>query len=231
MANLTGFLPVEQGVACYAALKQATDAAVAFGDPRSRDQIMADTLVERLTGQAAAEDVNIEVHLVMRAQTLLDPNNTTPAIIPGHGPVPADLARHLTAHRPREEMVPPAVHRPRRQAQAPVGPARGDMVGGDPPRRRFDGWLAQLIRLRDQTCRDPYCDAPIRHIDHIQRHTDGGPTTLGNGRGVCAHGNQTREMPGWNVTLDHDGLHDQPHTITITTPTGHTYRSRAPDPP
>ena len=96
MSHLTGFLPNEQGVACLAALKQATDAAVAFGDPRSRDQIMADTLVERLTGQTAAEDVNVEVHLVMRAETLLDPNDTTPADLLGHGPIPADLARHLT---------------------------------------------------------------------------------------------------------------------------------------
>ena len=30
---------------------------------------------------------------------------------------------------------------------------RGPIVGGDPSRRCFDGWLAKLIRLRDQTCR------------------------------------------------------------------------------
>ena len=38
----------------------------------------------------------------------------------------------------------------------------------------LDGWLAKLIKLRDQTCRNPYCEAPIRHIDHITRHSDGG---------------------------------------------------------
>ena len=85
--------------------------------------------------------------------------------------------------------------------------------------------------MRDQTCRDPFCDAPIRHLDHIQRFRDGGQTTLANGRGVCEQGNLVREMPGWQVTLDHDGLRGHPHTVTITTPTGHTYRSRAPDPP
>jgi hypothetical protein len=65
----------------------------------------------------------------------------------------------------------------------------GPIVGGDPTRRSFDGCLAQLIELRDQTCHDTYCDAPIRHLDHIIRYTDGGPTTYANGRGTCARGN------------------------------------------
>ena len=220
MSNLTGYLPVEQGVACYAALRQAADSAVTLGDTRTRDQIMADTLVERLTGQQRAEDVDLEVHLVMPVHTLLDPDEPSPAVIPGHGPLPADLARHLTHTGQGKKFW-------RRLFTSPSG----NLVGGDPAKRRFDGWLAQLIRLRDQTCRDPFCDAPIRHIDHIERHTDGGPTSLTNGRGVCESGNHTREMPGWHTTLDHDGLNGPPHTVTTTTPTGHTYRSRAPDPP
>ena len=57
MAVLTGYLPVEQGVACLAALRRHTDTVKADGDQRGRDQIMADTLVERLAGQAAAADV------------------------------------------------------------------------------------------------------------------------------------------------------------------------------
>jgi hypothetical protein len=107
----------------------------------------------------------------------------------------------------------------------------GLIVGGNPTRRYFDGWLAKLIRLRDQTCRDPYCDAAIRHIDHITRHADGGATTYINGRGACARGNQVREMPGWRIKLIDCGFHSGPHKIIITTPTGHHYFSRAPDRP
>src|SRR5687768_4447331 len=107
----------------------------------------------------------------------------------------------------------------------------GPIVGGDPIRRLFDGWLAKLIKLRDQTCRNPYCEAPIRHVDHITRHSDGGPTTFENGRGTCARCNYAREMPGWHVSLIDCGLHGKPHTIHITTPTGHHYLSRAPDLP
>ena len=93
MSHLHAFLPVEQGVACYAALKRHVDAVVAAGDERNRDQIMADTVVERLTGQAAAEDVDIEVQLVMPVESLLDPHWAASGLIPGQGPVPAWAAR------------------------------------------------------------------------------------------------------------------------------------------
>ena len=54
MSLLSGFLPVEQGVACWAALRAHTDTVKNTGDTRTRDQIMADTLVERVTGQTRA---------------------------------------------------------------------------------------------------------------------------------------------------------------------------------
>jgi hypothetical protein len=111
----------------------------------------------------------------------------------------------------------------------PAGGLGTAIVGGD--RRRFDGWLSQLIRLRDQTCRDPYCDAQIRHIDHVVPFRAGGPTTLADGLGVCARGNYVREMPGWRVDLMRNGVFGGPHTIQITTPTGHRYTGEAPQRP
>lgn len=33
--------------------------------------------------------------------------------------------------------------------------------------RLFPAGLRRFIRARDDTCRTPYCDAPIRHLDHI----------------------------------------------------------------
>ncbi|HKH55011.1 MAG TPA: HNH endonuclease signature motif containing protein [Propionibacteriaceae bacterium] len=172
------------------------------------------------TGQAAA-DVNIELHLLMPLSSLLNPTADTPAEILGHGPVPAGIAGDLLrSSRGRVWW--------RRLFTAPAG---GPIVGGDRFRRRFDGWLAQLISLRDRTCRHPSCDAPIRHLDHVHRRADGGPTTLANGRGVCERGNYVREMPGWTATVTDDGRHSRPHTVMITTPTGHTYTSSAPQPP
>ena len=57
--------------------------------------------------------------------------------------------------------------------------------------------------------------------------TAGGPTSLANGRGVCARGKYVHEMPGWRVEVVHDGRGRHPHTVRTTTPTGHTYVSRA----
>jgi hypothetical protein len=224
MAILSGYLPVEQGVACYAALNKHTDALIASGDERSRDQIMADTLVEWLTGQARATDLNLEVQIMMPLDSLTDPTNTHTATIAGAGPLPGPLARQIITTSAGRKWW-------RRLFTAPDQAGRGPTVSGDPFRRHFDGWLAKLITLRDQTCRDPFCDAAIRHLDHILRHRDRGPTTIANGRGTCAHGNYVRETPGWRLDVIHSGLDGRPHTICVTTPTGHTYHSRAPDPP
>jgi hypothetical protein len=46
MAVLTGYLPVEQGIACYTALRQHADTAVGTGDGRTRDQIMGFSYVK-----------------------------------------------------------------------------------------------------------------------------------------------------------------------------------------
>ena len=82
-----------------------------------------------------------------------------------------------------------------------------------------------FIGLRDQTCRTPYCDAPIRHRDHAQpRHRDG-PTSAENGLGECERCNYAKESPGWRVTAgDENGV----HTAEFVTPTGGRYRSTAP---
>jgi uncharacterized protein DUF222 len=216
MSVLSGLLPVEQGVACLAALRHHTDAVVAAGDTRTRDQIMADTLVERVTGQAQATDVNVEVGIVLPVEALADPDQGGAADVTGHGPIPAEIAHDILADTAGRRWW-------RRLFTGPAG-----LIGADPRRRSFDGVLARLIRIRDGgRCRDPYCDAPIRHVDHIQPRRTGGPTSLANGRGVCARGNYVREMPGWRVELVHDGLGRHPHTVRTTTPTGHTYTSRA----
>ena len=93
MTRLTGLLPVTQGVAAYAALTREADRLTATGDPRSRGQIMADTLVQRLTGQTTATDVPVEVNLIITDDTLL-----------AHGPEPAHL---LGDDPPRTHRPPP----------------------------------------------------------------------------------------------------------------------------
>ena len=220
MSVLSGYLPVEQSVACLAALRRHTDTVVAGGDERTRGQIMADTFVERLSGQVRATDVAVEVQLIVPADLASDPGSSRTATVTGAGPLPGPIAHEVVdASR--------AAKRARRLYVRPGG----WLVGIDARRRRFTGTLADLIAALDQTCRAPFCDAPVRHLDHGQRHADGGQTVLANGRGLCARHNLAREHRGWSATIVHDGLGDQPHTVQTTTPTGHSYTARAPDPP
>ncbi|NBQ44318.1 MAG: HNH endonuclease, partial [Mycobacteriaceae bacterium] len=68
MTYLTALLPMAQGVSVYAALTRAADGC---GDGRARGQVMADTLIERVTGRAASVATPIGVHLVLSDETLL----------------------------------------------------------------------------------------------------------------------------------------------------------------
>src|SRR5207237_4888324 len=56
MTWLTALLPVKDGVATYAALTRAAASAGASGDPRSKGQVMADTLADSVLAAAACRD-------------------------------------------------------------------------------------------------------------------------------------------------------------------------------
>jgi hypothetical protein len=218
MCYLTALLPAAQGVAAYAALVQDAHRARASGDDeRGKGQVMADTLVARLTGQSEASDVPIEVELVMSAETLLGDGHT-PAHLVGYGPLPAAQARGLLRDSRAEAWV----------RRLFVRPETGQLVAMDSRRRRFEGQLRHFVILRDQFCRMPWCDAPIRHADHPVPHRDDGPTECDNAQGLCEACNYTKEAPGWRSFVDDTA---PAHLVTITTPTGHRYTSSAPDPP
>jgi hypothetical protein len=184
MADLVAHLPAEQAAACFGALHRAVNEhyVTAESVTRSRGQILVDTLVERLTGQATAGDVAVEVQVVVPVEALLDPDSPLAADIAGHGPIPADIVRNLLATTAGKKAFRRLVTRD------------GIVIGGDSRRRAFDGVLETFIRARDgNRCTAPYCDAPIRHIDHKERWADGGRTEFGNGRGYCEFHNHARE--------------------------------------
>jgi len=107
-------------------------------------------------------------------------------------------------------------------------PRSSQLVAMESRSRFFPKGLARFIDLRDQTCRTPYCDAPIRQRDHAQpRHRDG-PTSVENGLGECEHCNYVKESPGWSVTA---GTENGVHTAEFVTPTDHRYWSTAPPAP
>jgi hypothetical protein len=218
MAYVTALLPAAQGVSVYAALNRAAGAAIAAGDPRSRGAVMADTLVERVTGRPVWHPEPIAVNLVLSDETLLGGDNS-PAVLEGYGPIPASVARNLVDAAVTDEQSKATLRRLYKR------PATGALVAMESRSRRFPEGLAKFIRLRDQRCRTPHCDAPIRHLDHAQPRNRGGPTSARNGRGACERCNYDKESPGWHVTT---GEENGVHTTEFVTPTGAHYRSTAP---
>lgn len=218
MARLTVLLPVQKGVGVCAALKRTADTTF---DGRTRGQVMADTVAERVTGRPAEVPEPVAVNLLLSDQTLLA-DDENPAMVEGYGPVPATVARNLVADAVADERSRATLRRLYRH------PKSGGLIAMESRSRLFPKALAQFIGLRDQTCRTPYCDAPIRHHDHAQPHAGGGPTSALNGLGECERCNYVKESPGWQVTASSE---NGVHTAEFVTPTGAVYRSIAPPPP
>jgi hypothetical protein len=219
MTYVTALLPVAQGVSVYAALKREADVCC---DGRSRGQVMADTLCERVTGRSAAVAVPVAVNLVISDQALVGAECSA-AVIAGYGSVPSAVAQNLIA----AAVTDPASLATLRRLYAK--PASGALVAMESRSRLFPKALAEFIGLRDQRCRTPYCDAPIRHRDHARPHRRGGPTSASNGLGSCECCNYAKESPGWTVTTRTD--ENGSHTARFTTPTGAHHHSTAPPVP
>lgn len=224
MAYVTALLPMAEGVACHAALTAASASATAAGDQRTRGQIMADTLVTRVitphTDNAAEPPVPVRVHLTVSDRTLFAGGHEA-AHVRGYGPIPAGMARELVHAAARAGIA--------ELRRVYARPDTGAVVAMDCNTRLFPASLAELIRLRDPVCRTPWCDAPVRHIDHIQPAADGGPTTFENGQGLCEACNYAKQAPGWKTEPLHSP--NGRHHVRITTPTGHIHHNLAPPAP
>ncbi|WLQ05282.1 HNH endonuclease [Arthrobacter oryzae] len=221
MCYLTALLPVAQGVAVHTALTRQADSLRSDGDQRSRGQIMADGLVERITGTPGGI-TGIEIQLVMTDRTLFQ-GDGEPARLPGYGVVPGGWARSIIDRGGAAPAIrDQAFHTWIRRLY--TVPASGELVAMDSRARLFPAGLRRFIEARDDTCRTPYCDAPIRHLDHVVPWHGGGATTQANGAGLCEACNHTKETPGW-ASRARPGPR---HTIEVTIPTGHTYFSTAP---
>ena len=228
MTWLSALLPVQQGVAVYAALRLAADAAAGAGDPRSRGQVMADTLVERVTGASVADPVSITLDLVMSDRSFFDTSDEA-AHLPGYGPVPAAWARRLVHDALSDQAMDGAQLWIRRLYTTP---GAGCLIGLDSKARLAPKGLARVIARRDlDLCRTPWCGAPIAQTDHVTDWASGGETSAANTQGLCTRCNLAKQASGWRArTLPGSGR-TRRHTVETQTPTGHTYRSRAPAPP
>lgn len=230
MGYLTGLMPVAQAVSAYASLRKAAEAARAAGDPRSLGQLMADLLLTRLTGVAdtgsadSAPAVPVALTITLSDETLAGGHAAADLTAPGVAPevLPAEIAR-LLAGRALESGVAAWF---RRLYLSP----QGALVAMTSRQRTFPNGMAEFLCQRGiGICATPYCDAPVRHADHIVGAEYGGQTSLQNGQGLCAACNYAKQAAGWfQQPLRAPG---EPLQVETITPTGHRYNARAPAPP
>ncbi|MFC5178850.1 DUF222 domain-containing protein [Nocardioides taihuensis] len=97
MSQLSALLPVKDGLSVMAALGREADRLRASGDPRSRGQIMADTLVRQVLsdpGNDGSAPPRIVINVVVPDDVLLG-RRPGAGEVDGYGPVPVDLVLEL----------------------------------------------------------------------------------------------------------------------------------------
>lgn len=218
MVYLTALLPVAQGVGVYAALKTDGQAEVSTGAAPGLGAAMADELVARATGVPVGQPQPVALRITLPVDSLLGVDDGAgAAFLADYGPVPARVARALVA----DNLDSGAKVWLKRLF---LRPEAGELVAMDSRARLFPSGLAEVLDLRDRWCRTPFCDAPIRHHDHVVSYDDGGATSAANGQGLCVACNLAKEASGWSSRAAPGAR----HTVITMTPTGHRYRSRAP---
>ncbi|MFF5794218.1 HNH endonuclease [Paeniglutamicibacter sp. NPDC012692] len=215
--KITGILPTEYGVLISQVLESLVSSAKVQGDDRSRQHLAVDSLLERLTGLDSPTAIPIQLGLVMTDRTLFQ-GHSEPALLQGYGIISAQKARMLIKG---SEENPNELELWLRRLY--TAPGTGDLIAMDSAQRLFTGGLKKFINIRDQFCRSPFCDSPIRHLDHVVQAARGGPTSVENSGGSCVFCNQTKECPGWKE----ETIPGPRHTKRVTTFSGHTYESTA----
>lgn len=157
--------------------------------------------------------VTLEIGVLITERTLLAPEAGDVAHLEGYGAVPAEAVREQI--RRALDPPPPGEPDPYGLAGASVRtvfrrlfthPTTGELIAADSRARAFPAGMRRFLTWRDTTCRGPFCDAPIRHMDHVLPYAEGGATSLDDGQGGCAYCNLGRAEQTRSVTRAEDGM-------------------------
>lgn len=145
----------------------------------------------------------LDVGIVISDTALLGQDDgSETAELEGYGTIPAHIIRDTLLGQPPGHLRADEDEHPDEVASAFYrrlyrSPRTGDLIAMESRARAFPAGLARMIRWRDTTCRTPWCDAKIRHIDHVVSHHKGGPTSYANGQALCVRCNLLKELGLW----------------------------------
>lgn len=202
MATLTARLTALDAQQIHRHLSRQAERRRAAGDRNGHSAVMADVLVDTvLRPGEGAPPVTLEVGVIITDRALFRPDAGDVAHLEGYGAVPAEAVREQLlacttppAEGEREPFGPDgeAVRATLRRLYA--HPTADELIAMDSASRPFPPAMRRFLSRRDTTCRGPFCNAAIRQYDHIVPVSRGGPTSLDNGQGACAHCNKKEQL-------------------------------------
>ena len=135
-----------------------------------------------------------EIQVIIDLPTLLGLRED-PAHLPGHGPLPAVVARELAADADWRRLV--------------VDPVDGHLLDYGHRAYRPPKKLRDYISARDRTCRFPGCGQPAARcdLDHVAAWKPG-RTAASNIIPLCRHHHRLKTHHRWQVTLNEDSSVD-----------------------
>ncbi|MCC3281139.1 MULTISPECIES: HNH endonuclease [Arthrobacter] len=245
MSCLSAIIAAEKGQSMFAALTGAAKAGKRAGDPRTMDQLRADTLTELLLDGEPAPDTKpvdgptagngsdhgprtnqeqkpprrAERHRnrsTVRTEVMVLINADTLAGLNEH---PAELNGYgpISAETART-MILDALH------WTPLiqDPNTREIltVGRT---RRIPAGLKRWLQARDGNCRFPGCSVNVTNteIDHTTPFSRGGPTDHTNLEHLCPKHHRFKTLGHW------EARQPEPGTLRWSSPTGRTYSTEA----
>jgi hypothetical protein len=212
MATLRAYLPVDQALSVFGVVDTLAHTTMGPDEPRSIDQLRADTLVDLICHPADQPSrVTYETQVLVPADLLLGRDGAEPARLADGSPIPDDLARAIAADsRWRLLLTDPGTRHLLDLGADTYKPSAG---------------LTRFIQLRDRHCRWPGCGRPARRcqLDHTIKFRLGGSTIVANMGALCKRHHDVKDLPGWDAIQDPDT-----GAITLITPRGDRYTTRPP---
>jgi hypothetical protein len=221
MAYISGYLPADQATAVWNRITAIARGLQGPHEDRTLTQLRADTFATALLSSGTTEG-NDPGHVPSpRAQVLVTVPvlslmglTEEPAMLDGHGPIPASMARSLVAEG--ADSFYRVLVDPRDGAPLEIGRTS----------YRVSKAMRNWLRLRDGKCPFPGCNnhSLDNEADHILAWHQGGTTGISNLGQPCPKHHRLRHTSGWKPT---------PATKTAppgwTSPTGRHYKSEHQD--
>ncbi|MFM7492216.1 MAG: DUF222 domain-containing protein [Actinomycetota bacterium] len=220
MATVIALLPAEDAQTVMLAINALVESQVkdSLADARSRQDSLADArsidmkradaltticgdILARIADEHQPHRRPVTINITMDLPTALGMANN-PAELAGYGPIPASVARTLSADGKWRRFI--------------TDPLTGNLLdyGREtyvPPQP-----LVDFLTARDRICRFPGCSQPSRvtDIDHAVPWEDGGTTSPSNLGLLCRRHHRMKTHNGWNLISQEDG------SCTWTSPAG-----------